>query len=96
MKSINIKDRNFLIKVNNGREHENVLERIKELGEPSKNGGLTFTEDWCYIGYYHENHWKKWCLTDGDKNYCKYDYIISYDEFMMIGLKQEYPQYEIY
>ena len=83
-------ERNFGIKVKDGKQKDQVLEKLRQNGEKTFDG-FTVGGTWEYICFNEKMN--VWSLCEPGLERYKQDYYITAEEFLLDKIE---PQYEVY
>ena len=75
---MDIVDRNYLIKLDNAKQADEVFDVLHSLGEPIRTTTFIYNPAWCYVGFYNlSNNWTiaRECSNFGSN-------VISFENFM--------------
>ena len=71
-------DRNYLIKLDNAKQADEVFDVLHSLGEPIRTTTFIYNPNWCYVGFY--NNTDNWTISNGSDNFGSN--VISFENFM--------------
>jgi hypothetical protein len=78
MNAMGTVNRNYLIKLDNAKQADEVFDVLHSLGEPIRTTTFIYNPDWCYVGFYNLSN--NWTIARED---CFFgSNVISFENFM--------------